>query len=91
MNPNAPSKRSPGRPPKPLTGPRGEIRADALYPVSVLLKKLGVGRNTLSSLRRRGLKVHHLSGKSTLVDGFELIEFLRKEWAKEEQEANRDE
>lgn len=71
-----------GRPPKPLQG-RGEIRADALYPLGVLLRKLGISRNTLTSLRRRGLNVHFLGRRCGLVDGSELIAFLRATWKSE--------
>ena len=74
--------KSRGRPPKPTQG-RGEIRADALYPLGVLMRKLGIARNTLASLRRRGLKVHFVGRRCGLVDGHELIEFLRAEWQKE--------
>ena len=72
-----------GRPPRRLQQGRGEIRADALYPIRTLLKRLGVSRNTLTSLQRRGLKVHFLTRKSGLIDGRELIEFLRAEWQRE--------
>ena len=44
-----------GRPPKPLQG-RGEIRGDAVYPIGVLMRRLDISRNTLTSLRRQGLK-----------------------------------
>ena len=71
-----------GRPPKPLQG-RGEIRADALYPLGVLMRKLGIARNTLTSLRRRGLPVRFIGRRCGLVDGAELIAFLRAEWQKE--------
>ena len=71
-----------GRLPRPLRG-RGEIRADALYPLGVLLRKLGIARNTLTSMRRRGLPVHFISRRSAVVDGSELLAFLRREWATE--------
>ena len=72
-----------GRPPKPLQG-RGEIRADALYPISTLMRKLGIARNTLTSLRRQGLKVHFLGRRCGLIDGAELIQFLRTQWQQQE-------
>jgi len=71
-----------GRPPKPLQG-RGEIRADALYPIAVLLRRLGISRNSLSSMRRRGLPVRFIGRRCGLIDGRELIDFLRAEWKKE--------
>ena len=69
-----------GRPPKLLSQGRGEIRADALYPLGVLMRKLGIARNTLASLRRQGLKVHFVGRRCGLVDGAELIAFLREQW-----------
>ena len=68
-----------GRPPKPPQG-RGEIRADAIYPISTILRKLGIARNTLTSLRKQGLKVHFLGRRCGLIDGAELITFLRDQW-----------
>jgi hypothetical protein len=65
-----------GRKPIPLNG-RGEIRADAIYPVGVLLRRMGIGRNTLTSLRRRGLPIHQLGRRCSFVFGAELIDFLR--------------
>jgi len=75
-----------GRPPKPTQG-RGEIRGDCLYPISVLLRKLGISRNTLTSMRRRGLPCHLVTAKCGLIDGREFIEFLRAEWQRQS-EAN---
>ena len=71
-----------GRPSRALQG-RGEIRGDALYPISVLQRKLGISRNTLTSLRRRGLKVHFVGRRCGMVDGAELIAFLRQQWKNE--------
>ena len=68
-----------GRPPKPVQG-RGEIRSDALYPLGVLMRKLGIARNTLTSLRRQGLPVRFINRRSAVVDGAELIAFLRDQW-----------
>ena len=48
-----------GRKPAPLHG-RGEIRGDAVYPITVFMRRLGIARNTLNSLRRRGPAVHSL-------------------------------
>ncbi len=68
-----------GRTPKPLHG-RGEVRGDALYPVTVLMRRLGIARNSLQSLRRRGLAVHTIGRRCAVVDGAELLRFLRAEW-----------
>ena len=67
-----------GRKPIPLNG-RGEIRADAIYPTGVLMRRLGIGRNTLTSLRGRGLPVRQLGRRCSFVFGGELIDFLRGE------------
>jgi hypothetical protein len=76
-----------GRPPKPVQG-RGEIRADALYPLGVLMRKLGISRNTLTSLRRQGLPVHFVGRRCGMVDGAELIAFLRNQWKNEAESSN---
>ena len=76
------SERPRGRPPRALQG-RGEIAGDRLYPLGVLMRRLGISRNTLTSLRRRGLKVHFVGRRCGLIDGGELIEFLRAEWQTE--------
>jgi len=71
-----------GRPPKPVQG-RDAIYGNAIYPIGTILRKLGIARNTLTSMRRRGLKIHFLTRKCGVIDGRELIEFLRAEWQKE--------
>jgi hypothetical protein len=71
-----------GRRPKPVPG-RDAIYGDALYPVTVLLRKLGLSRGTLSSMRRRGLPIRHVNRRCAVVLGSELIQFLRKEWTGE--------
>jgi hypothetical protein len=81
------SERPRGRPPRPLQG-RGEIAADRVYPLGVLMRRLGVGRNTLTSLRRQGLKVHFLGRRCGLIDGAELIQFLRTQWQQEGNETD---
>ena len=68
-----------GRKPKSLHG-RGDVRADAFYPISVLCRRLGIARNSLQSLRRRGLPVHSIGRRCALIDGAELLRFLRAEW-----------
>jgi hypothetical protein len=65
-----------GRKPNPLHG-RGEVRADSLYPLSVLCRRLGIGRNTLTSMRRRGLPVHNLGRRCSFIFGSELLDFLK--------------
>jgi len=72
-----------GRPPKPPKGARGEVRSDSIYPVTVLLKRLGIGRNSLVAMHRRGLPVHHLGRRCAVVYGKELVEFLVEEWRRE--------
>ena len=72
-----------GRRPKPVTGARGEVRSDSIYPVTVLLKRLGIGRNSLVAMRRRGLPIHHLGRRCAVVYGKELLEFLVEEWKRE--------
>lgn len=67
-----------GRKPNPLQG-RGEVRSDSLYPVSVLLRRLGIGLSTLTSLRRRGLPIRSLGRRCSYVMGCELIDFLKGE------------
>jgi hypothetical protein len=47
------------------------------------MRKLGISRNTLTSLRKQGLKVHFLGRRCGLVDGGELIAFLRNQWKNE--------
>jgi hypothetical protein len=69
---------APGRKPKPIQG-RGEIHRDAVYPISVLMRRLGIARNTLTSLRKRGLPVRYLGRRCALVYGWELLDFLRAE------------
>lgn len=76
-----------GRKPSPLHG-RGEIRGDAVYPISVLMRRLGIARNTLTSLRRRGLPVRNLGRRCSIIDGGELLRFLRSEWAKQDRGIN---
>ncbi len=73
-----------GRPPRPLQG-RGEVRSDSIYPITVLLRRLGIARNSLTSMRRRGLKVHFIGRRCAVIDGAELLAFLRAEWAREDQ------
>lgn len=60
---------------------RGELRADALYPLAVFLRRLGIGRHSLAALRRRGLPLHTI-GRRQFIDGEEAIKFLRELWAK---------
>jgi hypothetical protein len=58
---------------------RGEVRADAIYPLSVFLRRLGIGRASLNALRKRGLQVHPI-GRRLFVDGGQAIVFLRRLW-----------
>jgi hypothetical protein len=65
--------------PKSLHG-RGEIRADALYPVGTFTRRLGIGRHSLTALRRQGLPVRSI-GQRLFVDGMEALAFLRNLWS----------
>jgi hypothetical protein len=56
---------------------RGEIRSDAIYPIIVVMRRLGIGRSTLTTMRRQGLSVRQLGRRCTYVFGSELIEFLK--------------
>ena len=68
-----------GRKPTPLHG-RGEIRGDAIYPISVLMKRLGIARNSLTSLHGAvGWSVHSIGRRCSLVYGWELLALLRSE------------
>ncbi|MEN6407016.1 MAG: hypothetical protein ABFC77_11155 [Thermoguttaceae bacterium] len=58
---------------------RGELRADALYPVGVFLRRLGIGRHSLTALRRQGLPVRTI-GTRLMIDGGEALAFLRRQW-----------
>jgi len=64
---------------------RGPIQADALYPVSAFMRRLGIGRHSLTALRRRGLPVRPI-GTRMFIDGAEALEFLRGQWADEERQ-----
>ena len=68
-----------GRKPSPTTG-RGLIKAQAIYPLPVFLKRLGIGRHSLAALRRRGLQVRPI-GQRLFIDGAEALGTLRKLWA----------
>lgn len=69
-----------GRKPSQLHG-RGEVRAEAVYPVTVLMRRLGVGRNTLTSLRKQGLPIRSLGRRCAIVYGWEFLEFLKRKSA----------
>ena len=69
---------APGHKPKQSQG-RGEIRADALYPIGVFLRRLGIGRHSLTALRRQGLPVHSI-GQRLFIDGSEALDTLRRLW-----------
>jgi hypothetical protein len=58
---------------------RGELRADALYPLPVFLRRLGIGRHSLTALRRAGLPVRSI-GTRLMIDGQEALDFLRRSW-----------
>jgi len=58
---------------------RGPIEAHAIYPVSVFVNRLGIGRVSLTALRKQGLELHPI-GRRLFVDGGEAITFLRGLW-----------
>ena len=58
---------------------RGEIRADAVYPMGVFMRRLGIGRHSLAALRRQGLPVR-LIGRRAFIDGTEALACLRRLW-----------
>jgi len=69
--------------PRPPSSGRGPIQADALYPVNTFMKRLGIGRHSVSALRRRGLRVRMI-GTRAFVDGSEALETLRRLWGEDE-------
>jgi hypothetical protein len=69
---------APGRKPKHSQG-RGELRADALYPVAVFMRRLGIGRHSLTALRRQGLPIRNI-GQRCYIDGSEALTALRRIW-----------
>ena len=73
-----------GRKSKPSQG-RGELRADALYPIGVFLRRLGIGRHSLTALRRQGLPVRAI-GTRLFIDGSEALAMLRRQWQAEQQQ-----
>ena len=68
---------------KPVRG-RGEIRADCLYPLQTFLLRLGIGRGTLTTLRKQGLPVHILGKRRVFIDGSEAVATLRRLWGQQE-------
>ncbi|MEN6557312.1 MAG: hypothetical protein ABFC54_03935, partial [Thermoguttaceae bacterium] len=48
-------------------------------PVGVFLRRLGIGRHSLASLRRQGLPVRSI-GTRLMIDGGEALAFLRGQW-----------
>ena len=62
-----------------FTQGRGPIAADEIYPLSVFLKRLGVGRHSLTALRRQGLPLRPI-GTRLFIDGSEALDTLRRIW-----------
>ena len=58
---------------------RGSIQSDAVYPLGVFLSRLGLGRASLTALRRQGLPVRCI-GRRCFVDGAEALDTLRRIW-----------
>lgn len=71
--------------PSPTTG-RGPIEAHAIYPVGVFLRRLNLGRHSLAAMRKRGLPLRPI-GRRLFIDGQEALEFLRRTWRSNDQEA----
>lgn len=63
---------------------RGPIVADAIYPVETFTKRLGIGRHSMTALRRRGLPVRAI-GQRLFVDGAEALMALRRLWSEADQ------
>ena len=66
---------------------RDTIAADAIYPLAVFLRRLGIGRHSLTALRRRGLPVHAI-GTRLFIDGREAIDTLRRIWLEDQRSDN---
>ena len=66
------------RKPSPTTG-RGEIRADALYPIGVFLRRLGIGRHSLTALAGKGYPSGQSASAFSLTGG-EALDTLRRLW-----------
>ncbi len=62
----------------------GAIEGHAIYPMSVFLKRLGIGRTSLTALRAVGLPVH-TTARKCFIDGAEAIVFFRSLWAREKE------
>lgn len=70
------------RPPKPETPPSklptGFIRADELYTLPELQRRLGIRQAGWRALRRRGLPFHQV-GKRVVIFGQDFFAFVRKQ------------
>ena len=70
------------RPPKPEPPPSklfsGFIRADELYTLPELQRRLGIRPSAWRVLRRKGLPFHQV-GKRVLVFGQDVFEFVKKQ------------
>jgi len=55
--------------------PAGEVRADGIYTLVEIEKRLGLGRAALRTARRRGLKVRR-AGRRDLILGRDLLNYL---------------
>ena len=64
---------------------RGPLERNAVYPLTVFLKRLGIGRTSLTRLRQAGLPVHFI-GRQLYIDGEEAINFLRLFWRTEDKD-----
>jgi len=70
------------RPPKPEPPPSkllsGFIRADELYTLPELQRRLGIRHAAWRALRRKGLRSRQV-GKRVLIFGQDFFEFVRKQ------------
>ena len=66
---------------------RGPIEAHAIYPLRTFLARLGLGRHSLTALRKQGLQVRFI-GRRAFIDGAEALNTLRRLWQQDaEQQA----
>jgi hypothetical protein len=59
----------------------GAISEIELYTISAFIKRLGICRNSLAAMRKRGLPVHFMDGRKLIIDGKEAIAWFRSQWA----------
>lgn len=55
----------------------GPIAPDALYPLVALQERVGLGKTTMRTMRRQGLRVRYLCGRC-FVRGADFIDFVEQ-------------